>query len=385
MVKISPAAQALIARLGELAPLVAAHAVEAEREARLPDAVAQPLLAGGLFRMWVPAACGGLELSLTDALAVYENAAGLSGSLGWAVMIGNGGGLFGAWLPPQGAQELFAPPHALVAGSGAPSGTAERVPGGYRAQGRWRYASGAHHASVFTANCRITEAGRALVDADGKPLIRAMSFQPADVTVLPDWDTSGLRATGSHSFQVESAFVPEHHTFSVITDPARAAGPLYRLPFIVLTQLPVAAVGLGLMRQALALFAALVRTKPVAEGGTLAQDSTVQARYAQGVAELALVQAGVEAAATRAWDTVVAGGEIDAVQLAQIAAVTTLGLARLRAALDQLAAVAGMDAIGPGGFARACRDFGALCAHGSVSPRNLAAAGAELLQSASNG
>ncbi len=376
---MSPATAALLQRLEALAPRVAECAAQAEREARLPDDLARPLLDGGFFRMWVPASCGGLELPLGDALAVYERAALLDGSLGWAVMIGNGGGLFGAWLPPQGAQQLFGPAHALVAGSGAPTGVAEKVSGGYRAQGQWRYASGAHHASIFTANCRITDGGRPLNGADGAPLVRAMSFGPADVTVLPDWDTSGLRGTGSHSFRVEAAFVPEHHTFSVIADPPRETGPLYRLPFIVLTQLPVAAVGLGIARHALALFAALARAKPGADGRLLAQDALVQSRYAAGVAELALAKAGIDAAAARAWTTVAAGGTPQEAQLADIAVVSTLCLARLRVALDQLAQVAGMDAIGRGEFARACRDFVALCAHGSVSPRNLAAAGAALL------
>ena len=378
---------ALLSRLEELAPVVAAHAARAERDARLPEVMARPLLAGGLFRMWIPASAGGLELTLADALAVYEAAAALDGSLGWAVMIGNGGGLFGAWLPPQGARELFGPPQALVAGSGNPSGIAERVPGGYRARGRWRYASGAHYASVFTANCVITEGGP-VVGADGQPLVRAMSFRPADVTILETWDTSGMRGTGSHDFQVgadsgnEAAgvFVPEHHTFSVIADPPREPGPLYRLPFIVLTQLPVAAVGLGIARHALDLFAALVRGKPGAEGRPQAEDATVRARYAEAAAELALVKAGVAAAAARAWDVVSTGGVPDARQLADVAAVSTLGLVRLRVVLDGLAALAGMDAIGRGEFARACRDFAALCAHGSVSPRNFAAAGAVLIR-----
>ena len=376
---ISPAAAGLIARLDALAPLVAAHAAQAEHDARLPQILARPLLEAGFFRMWIPAAYGGLELTLRDALAVYEHAGQLEGSIGWAVMIGNGGGLFGAWLPPQGAQELFGPAAALVAGSGAPNGTAERVAGGYQAQGQWRYASGAHQASVFTANCRITEGGRPVADASGQPLVRAMSFKPADVSLQPDWDVSGLKGTGSHSFRVASAFVPEHHTFSVITDPPREQGPLYRLPFMVLTQLPVAAVGLGIARHALVLFSQLVRSKPGAAGQPLANDATVQARVAEAAAELTLVQAGLDTVAAQAWDTVSDGRVPDARQLAEIAAVTTLGLVRLRAALEQLAALAGMDGIGPAEFARACRDFVALCAHGSVSPRNLAAAGATLL------
>src|SRR5580692_1084942 len=185
----------LLGRLESLAVDFVPHLAEAERLARLPTPIAQALLREGFFRLWIPAQFGGLELSLPQALRIYEAAAAIDGSLGWAVMIGAGGGLFAAWLPPSGAQELFAPAQALVAGSGAPTGFAERVPEGYRVRGAWRFASGAHYASVFTAACVVTSGGSPERDAAGQPLVRAMAMSPADVTILDTWDATGMRAT----------------------------------------------------------------------------------------------------------------------------------------------------------------------------------------------
>src|SRR5580692_8493444 len=122
----------LLGRLDSLAADFAPHLEQAERQARLPQGLAGALLREGFFRLWIPAANGGLELPLGAALRIYEAAAAVDGSLGWAVMIGAGGGLFAAWLPVAGARELFESPAALVAGSGAPTGVAERIPGGYR-------------------------------------------------------------------------------------------------------------------------------------------------------------------------------------------------------------------------------------------------------------
>ena len=110
MAVLSAAAARLLGRLDSLAADFAAHFTAAEQLARLPDAICDPLLQEGFFRLWIPRANDGLELPLADALRIYEAAAAIDGSLGWAVMIGAGGGLFAAWLPPQGAQELFAPP-----------------------------------------------------------------------------------------------------------------------------------------------------------------------------------------------------------------------------------------------------------------------------------
>jgi alkylation response protein AidB-like acyl-CoA dehydrogenase len=372
MAELSAAAAQLLQRLDSLAPEFAPHLGAAEPLARLPPAVCGPLLRAGFFRLWIPTAQGGLELPLAEALRIYEAAAAIDGSLGWAVMIGAGGGLFAAWLPEAGAQELFAPAAALVAGSGSPSGFAERVPGGYRVRGAWRFASGAHDASVFTAACVVTAGGSPVPDAQGKPLIRAMSIAPADVRILDTWDPTGMRATGSHDFEVRDALVPEHHSFSVLTDAPRATGPLYRLPFNVLTELPVSAVGLGIARHALAEFAA-----------SATASATVNTRFAQAQAVLELAAAAVAQLAAEAWRTVVQGGRLDAAQLARITAICSVSQEQLRQAIGALASVAGMRAIDRrSGFSRAWRDLQTLGAHGSLAPQRLEAAGQVLLHQA---
>jgi indole-3-acetate monooxygenase len=378
--ELSAAAARLLARLDSLAVDIAPHLAQSEQQARLAPQISAPLLHAGFFRLWIPAAVGGLELSLPDALRIYEAAAAIDGSLGWAVMIGAGGGLFAAYLPLQGAQELFAPAAALVAGSGAPGGAAERVPGGYRVRGAWRFASGAHYASVFTAACVVTVGGTAVLDAAGKPLIRAMSIPPAQVRILDTWDPTGMRGTGSHDFEVHEAYVPEHHTFSVITDAPRESGPLYRLPFGVLTELPVSAVGLGIVRRALHEFARLLPAHKSAGGAS----TVISQRFAQACAVLEQASAAVTALAQEAWRTVAQGGFLDAAQLARITAVCSVSHAQLRAAVAELAGVAGMRAIDRrGGFSRAWRDLQALGAHGSLAPQRLVECGKVLLDQAS--
>ena len=379
MVELSAAAARLLGRLDSLAGQFAPHLAASEERARLAPQICEPLLREGFFRLWIPRAVGGLELPLPDALRIYEAAAAIDGSLGWAVMIGAGGGLFAAWLPLEGARELFAPATALVAGSGSPSGFAEQVPGGYRVRGAWRFASGAHYASVFTAACVVTAGGTAALDAAGQPLIRAMSIPPARVRILDTWDPTGMRGTGSHDFEVHEAFVPEHHAFSVITDAPRERGPLYRLPFGVLTELPVSAVGLGITRRALHEFARLLPAQKSPGGGS----ALVGQRFAQACAVLEQAAAAIAGLAQEAWRTVAQGGLLDAVQLARITAVCSVGHAQLCAAVGDLADVAGMRAIERrSGFSRAWRDLQALGAHGSLAPQRQVESGRVLLDQA---
>jgi indole-3-acetate monooxygenase len=366
--------QKLIAGIDDLAPLFRASAAEAERLTRLPPSVVAKLLDHGLFRIWIPKALGGLELDLPDALSVYEAASRADGSVGWAVMIGSGGGLFAAYLEPVAARALYSRPDGVIAGSGAPDGRAERVPGGYRATGRWRYASGAHYATTFTANCIVCEGGSPVLDAEGKPLIRAMCFDASHVKVIPSWDTTGMRGTGSHDFEVTEVFVPEARTFSVFTDAPKERGPLYRLPFGVLTELPVASVALGIARHALEDFVVLASRKK------LGADPFVQSRFAQSSAVWGQVKAGLDALAGSAWSAAVVDRTLSSQELAHITAGCATAVSRLRAGIHGLIELSGMTGIQiDDDLARAWRDLQTVAAHSSVSPRHLVGAGAVLL------
>jgi indole-3-acetate monooxygenase len=362
-------AAALLASIAALEPLLAAQMPAGRRQCRLPQPVSEALQQLGAFRLWIPARFGGLEMSLPDALRVYEAVSRLDGAAGWAVMIGAGGGLFAAYLDPQAAARLFTPQPAVVAGSGAPTGRAERVPGGYRASGRWRYASGAHYATVFTANCQIVEQG-APVLVNAAPLIRAMSFDPADVEIVETWDTTGLRATGSHDILVRDAFVPASDTFSVFTDAPREPGPLYRLPFGTLTELPVSAVVLGIARHALTNFESLAQAKPSPFGGGRLIAHT---RVAQAILAARL---SIDAAATRlavladvAWSSAMADGPVDATVIADCTTGCAMLVARLVEAIGALVPLAGMNALQrEDPFCIAWHDLAAAAAHYSVSP-----------------
>src|SRR6185312_17354251 len=103
----------LLRRLEDLAPAVRARASEADRLARLPREISGALVRHELFRLWIPRRAAGLELSLTEALQIYEAAACIDGSVGWAVMIGSGGGLFAAYLSPSTAHALYSPANAV--------------------------------------------------------------------------------------------------------------------------------------------------------------------------------------------------------------------------------------------------------------------------------
>jgi len=204
----------------------------------IPEEVYRWLVRRRYFKLFVPAAFGGIEVSLGEAVQLYEELAEVDGSLAWLVQIGAGGGFFVPSFAPEVAEQLFSPEHAVIAGSGALGGWARRVAGGYRVTGRWRYASGAQYATLFTAN--------AVVEGTGE--VRAFAFFPEQVQCERDWRALGMRATSSWSFAVDDVFVPEELSFVVGQRRWEPGLAVYRLPFGLFATASIGAVALGLAR-----------------------------------------------------------------------------------------------------------------------------------------
>ena len=84
------------------------------------------------------------------------------------------------------------------------SGSVTRVDGGYRVNAKKRFASGAPGADIALTSAPYDDPNEgALV------LHFGVSLKAEGVRIESDWDTLGMRATGSHSLTLENVFVPE--------------------------------------------------------------------------------------------------------------------------------------------------------------------------------
>ncbi|NVM79117.1 alkylation response protein AidB-like acyl-CoA dehydrogenase [Duganella sp. SG902] len=219
-----------------------------ERHAAAADAagflhpVQQALLhRRGWLKMLAPRAAGGAELPLPEVVRLEESVAAIDGSMGWVLTLCAGAGWFAGFLSPELARQIIGTPRVCLGGSGAPTGYADEDGDGYRITGRWDYASGAPMASHFTLNAVLRANGEPLLDADGTPRIRAFLVPAAQVRVEDNWRSIGMRASASHSYRIEDAWVSEDHGFAIRPDAATADGPLYRFPFYSLAYVTLAA------------------------------------------------------------------------------------------------------------------------------------------------
>src|SRR5262249_32673982 len=111
-------------------------AAEAEARRRLPDSLVDHLKDAGLFSIYTPAAFGGLDHPLPDALRVVEEVSRHDGSTGWTVALGVANSLFTCMLPEASAARVLGTGAALIAGAPAFGVRAVPVADGYRLTGR---------------------------------------------------------------------------------------------------------------------------------------------------------------------------------------------------------------------------------------------------------
>lgn len=205
------------------------------------------------FKLFVPAVYGGPGLLLPEILRLEEALAAADGSLGWTVTLCSGAGWFAGFLDPGLATELFADPEVCFAGSGAVGGTAVDCGDGYLIQGDWNYASGASHATVFTANCRMHDkAGNPILDDGGQAQVRSFILKREEVTVVSGWSYFGLVATGSHAFTVEQVKVPLNRTFEINKE-IQLDDQGFDYPFLQLAEMTLAVNSLGMAQHFLRL------------------------------------------------------------------------------------------------------------------------------------
>lgn len=302
----------------------------------------------GWLKFFVPKVYGGLELSLPDALRLEEALAWTDGSLGWTVTLCSGANWFVGFLAPGAADALYKDPRVCLAGSGRASGVAEVVNGGYRVTGEWHYATGALHATAFTANCRIEKGGIPLQDTAGNPLIRSFWFYPSEVQLIQNWKSIGMIATGSHGYAVKDLMVPADRSF--LLEPGQAILPqaVYHFPFQAFAEATLAVNYSGMAIRFLDLCADIFAGKEqrAAMPGR-ASEPPLLGMLAQSLALLQETRQQFYTAVGQAWQDMVRDGSVTAALLAEASRLSRQLALLSRQEVDALYPFCGLVAADP--------------------------------------
>lgn len=296
------------------------------------------------FKLFVPKVYGGAGKKLPEILRLEEELAETDGSLGWTVTLCAGAAWFAGFLNPELAEEIFEDDKACFAGSGAVGGIATETENGYTVSGHWKYASGALHATIFTANCTLKNAdGTAVLDQDGVPEIMSFILKRAEVTILSGWSYFGLIATGSHAFEVDNLHVPQNRTFKINND-IGVADEGFDYPFLQLAETTLAVNSLGMAQH----FIRLVEDSFFARTGLRRynenQIAFFQAVMDQCKTEVIALKEAFYKNFDKSWDELIRKGSIADEQLDAVSKVSRKLAHACRRAADTLFPYCGLEA-----------------------------------------
>jgi indole-3-acetate monooxygenase len=233
---------------------IRAGAFQAEKDGQLHPEQLDAIYHQRLFKMFVPKSLGGLELSLPEVLRLEEALAWADGSTAWVVTLCSGAGWFVGFINPGLVEKIFTSDRVCLAGSGATTGTASVTADGYVINGEWKYASGALHATMMTANCIIVKDGKTLLNEGGTPLVKSFILRKDEVELQRNWSSMGMVATASHGFKVTALHVPAERSFIIQPDKAELPNAVYHYPFLQLAETTLAVNFLGMAQRFLELF-----------------------------------------------------------------------------------------------------------------------------------
>jgi alkylation response protein AidB-like acyl-CoA dehydrogenase len=370
-------AATILDRARAVAPRLRERSADIEQARRLPDDVVELLRGTGVFRMAVPRASGGPELSSVEQTEVIEALAYGDTSAGWCAMIGMDTPLYAGFLADRVAKELFTDPDMITAGLILPAGRAERVPGGYRVSGRWQFGSGITHADWVVAGCVVHAGGEPEPSPHGAPVHwRIMLAPQRDFEILDTWHTTGLAGSGSRDYQATDLFVPEERSFS-LREPHRD-GANFAVDTI-LRNMP--GVPLGTARAALDWVRDLAAGRMHRPTGLpWAENYRVQTTIAEAEMELAAARDGVYGSLSRQWTAAEQGRELTADQRMETVLARTNSFRVARRVVTALFDLCATTSIyRPSPLDRWLRDVNTMCQHVIAQEQVVQSVGAHLL------
>ncbi|MFI6422876.1 acyl-CoA dehydrogenase family protein [Streptomyces sp. NPDC050842] len=244
-----PSREELVGRAAELVPLLQKNAPWGEENRRLPQETVDALAESGLLKMRVPTRYGGYESDMRTVVDVVAELGRGDGSTAWVASVFAVSTWMAGLFPDEVQDEIFAEPDVRVSGILSPTATAVPTDGGVLLNGKWSFNSGALHSS-WNTNAAI------LLTPEGpQPIMVALPM--ADLEIIDDWHTAGLRGSGSVTTVARDVFVPEPRVLPMVPvlqgqhrSLANADSPVFKAPFMATACATVSAPAVGLARAA---------------------------------------------------------------------------------------------------------------------------------------
>ncbi len=220
-------------RAREMIPFLKERAAAQEQTTHMTHDVLQAFHENGLLRYMQPKRWGGMELPYVSMVELtYLLGQGDASSAWTFTNLAGHHRLLSLW-GEQAQEEIWGenPDMGIASGIAYFQGRGKRVDGGLELSGKWGFSSGVDVSQWNMLACVV-------YDGD-KPVDWVMSMVPrADYEIIDDWQTLGMRGTGSRSVQCKNVFVPAHRVCSMqVAKPGHTfpgwavnTSPIYKIP-----------------------------------------------------------------------------------------------------------------------------------------------------------
>lgn len=198
----------------ELGPALAAETARHDREGTFVEEAYALFRRHRFFSMAVPAELGGGGATHREACATIREIASHCGSAALSLSMHTHLVAATVWKhengqPGEALLRKVAADQLVLVSTGATdwidsNGTAERVEGGYLVSARKAFGSGAPAAHLLIASAPYDDPA-----AGPQVLHFSVPFSAEGVRIASDWDTMGMRGTGSQTVCLERVFVPD--------------------------------------------------------------------------------------------------------------------------------------------------------------------------------
>lgn len=289
--RVSP--EEIYERARALLPVLRERAVATDQARRISPETMSDLYDAELLQILCPARFGGLELEWPVLLEAARILATACPSTAWIVAVVGGHQAIVGRMPletqeiafAEGPRQLFVSASAQTAGS-----TVIKVPGGYRINGDWRFASGSDNATWMMVNSPVFDEHGEKTSENARVVVPA-----SEVEVVDTWFVNGMRGTGSKDLRFHDVFVPENRVVDGLNafqpnPPGAAVNPgnyIYDVLFGPYFGSWLLGPLLGTAEQAYQLYLDGTRTRVGAmTRSTVAEMHTVQERLGESFSEL---------------------------------------------------------------------------------------------------
>ncbi|BCB89721.1 acyl-CoA dehydrogenase family protein [Phytohabitans suffuscus] len=242
----APPREELVRRASELVPLLREKALWMEENRRIHDDVIEAVTDAGILKMRVPVRYGGYESDMGTVLEVLAELGRGDGSTSWTAAVWSISTWMTGLFPDEVQDEIFSTPDVRISGILSPGAMAIPVDGGFVVNGKWAFNTGAQQ-STWNTNAAVTPTG----DGSFAPVMVAIPI--ADLQIVDDWHTSGLRGSGSITTIAKDVFVPAERVLQMgpvlqgqHQSRLNADAAIFKAPFMPTACATVSAPALGL-------------------------------------------------------------------------------------------------------------------------------------------